>query len=476
MTSSLYHTLGIGAESLFASRQGVDTAGHNIANAQTEGFSRQRVEVSQRNPSETRGILIGNGVFVKNIRRVHDEFLEKHINEANEEKGKSSTRYDQLHQIESIFSPELNATVADEITGFFGAFNDLATLPEDLGIRTNVREKALNMISAFSRVDTSLRTIQGDINRRVVGEIDNVNSIVSKVAHLNVSIASMENANEAKIANDLRDQQDTLIRKLSEIMDINYYRDDKGMITLRGPSESLLVDRGWNADVQLMQKPDGTGFFDVMVSDANNGIKKNISSNIKGGNLSALIDLRDNYLNKLIGGNNELAYTLTNQVNNIHRKGFGINRYSESTNRDFFQPIISLQNAAKSIKIDDNILQNVDSISAAIGPNSPGDNVIANEMLELEQKRIMGDGKATLNEFYSDFVGGIGLETVRADHTKQANDILSGELTARKEAVSGVSVDEEAMNLLKWQTNFTASSKVITTVDEMLETVLGLKR
>ena len=117
-----------------------------------------------------------------------------------------------------------------------------------------------------------------------------------------------------------------------------------------------------------------------------------------------------------------------------------------------------------------------DAISAAATPAAPGDNVVANNLLRLKDARILENGNASLNDYYANMVSVFGLETVRAENMRQADDIMMGDLTARREAVAGVSLDEEAMNLMKWQANFTAASKVITTVDEMFDTVLSLKR
>jgi flagellar hook-associated protein 1 FlgK len=101
---------------------------------------------------------------------------------------------------------------------------------------------------------------------------------------------------------------------------------------------------------------------------------------------------------------------------------------------------------------------------------------MVNQMLRLKEKKIMGEGGSTLQDFYASYVGGFGLDLVRSEQVKKADDTLTQNLNARREGISGVSMDEEATNLLKWQANFTASSKVITTVDEMMDTVLQMKR
>ena len=112
----------------------------------------------------------------------------------------------------------------------------------------------------------------------------------------------------------------------------------------------------------------------------------------------------------------------------------------------------------------------------ASSPNARGDNVIANELLGLKSKKLMENGNASFNDYYANFVGVLGTEVVRSSHARDTDKIMLAELKGRKEMISGVSLDEEAANMIKWQTAFTASSKVITTVDEMFDTILNMKR
>lgn len=473
--SGLYHTLGVGAESLFTTRQGVDTAGHNIANAQTEGFSRQRVNVGQRDPSHVRNVIIGNGVFVKNISRAHDRYLEKHLNETTQQFGQSESYFQELSNIEDVFSPELNASIADEMSDFFNRLRDLSNLPEDLTARTAVREKASSLADAFLRVDYALRLAQSDVNDRIVGETSEINKLLDGIASLNVNIQNLE-AGDQQEANDLRDQQDRMVRQLSEKMEVNYYRGDMGMIVLRGPAETLLVDRGHSASVEAIVKPDTPNHWDLVVVDDQGRQIRRISEPNSGGHLRALFDVRDQVIGHLLSQNNELAFSLANEVNRVHRRGFGLNSYKNSTGRDFFTLDGGIGDAARSIRVSDHILRSTDAISAASSPDAPGDNVVVNNIIRLENSKVLSEENATFNDFYANYVGVFGLEVVRARNTKEANGLLLNDLKSRREAISGVSMDEEATNLLKWQANFTASSRVITTVDEMLETVLGLKR
>lgn len=470
----LNHTLNVGSQSLQASRQGVDTAGHNIANAHTEGFSRQRVNLEQVHPSQSKGVIIGNGVFVKNITRAHDKFIERQLNQANQDYGKSNARYEAMKPIEEIYSPALHSSVSDELDAFFGSLQDLANFPEEVTVRSSVRESAQSLVNSFQRNDRLLRGYRNDLDERISGEVLDVNNTIAEIAELNVAIKTLQTPHDPE-ASDLMDRQDLLIRNLSESIDINYYRSDQGMVVIRGPEETLLVERGLAAQVKVKKNPNNAMMHDIVVENGSVDKEAVISRPGYNGRLIGLVEVRDQTLPELIHSNNRMAFEFANHFNNIHRAGFGLKEYTESTGRDFFNISDSVDIAAQTIGIHDLINEDLNSISVASTPFAPGDNVLVNDLLRLKERPLM-DGDATFNDFYANYVGVFGLELVRSDQNKMANQALVDDLKERKEAISGVSMDEEAMNLMKWQANFAASSRVITTIDEMMETVLSMKR
>lgn len=472
----LKHTLNIGAESLYANRQGVDTAGHNIANANTEGYSRQRVNLESRVPSETRNVLIGNGVYVKNIDRAHDKFLEKQLNQSHQDLGQSDARLEAMKPLEEIYSPQLNASTSEEMTSFFQSLQELASFPEEVIVRTNVMKKADSLISTFRRIDHTLKKHRIDINEKIKGEALEIDRMIADIAKLNTAIVTLE-AGDHREASDLLDKQDLLLRKLNKKIDINYYRGERGMVVVRGPQETLLVERGHSAKVAVTKDPmSDIGMYDVIIDRGSAYKPITINKINKKGILSGYLEVRDTVIPDLASKNNELAFVLGHSINAVHRQGYGVGGFKNSTNRDFFVVSDDMDRAAESIDLDSLIREDQSSIAAAFTANAPGDNIIANEMLRIRERKIMSNGDATLDEYYANTVGVFGLDLVRAEHTKQADDTLNADLVNRHDALKGVSMDEEAINLMKWQANFTASSRVITTIDEMFETVLSLKR
>jgi flagellar hook-associated protein 1 FlgK len=233
---------------------------------------------------------------------------------------------------------------------------------------------------------------------------------------------------------------------------------------------------GYAASMAVKVRPDGTGFLDAYVIDPEGKSAKNISEYVTNGKLKGLIDIRDVVCTDLLQKTNDMARKIIDNVNVVHREGFGIKDFKSASGRDFFESSADQDRTIRDLKISDVIMNSTDAIAAAASPFAPGDNVVANNLLRLREDKILDEGRATLTDFYANMVGVLGLDVKRAEQRNQANEVILADLNKRRESIAGVSLDEEASNLMRWQANFTASSKVITTVDEMLDTVINLKR
>lgn len=473
---SLFHSLNIGSESLHTSRQGIDSTAHNIANAQTEGYSRQEARITQRDPLERRSILIGNGSYISSIHRSKDKFLEKQINLVNSTFGESEGKNRIIGELESVFSPELASNVSQEMSSFFDTLQNLSNYPEELTVRTAVKEKGENLASAFRAVDADLSRIRDNINEEVKTLSGKLSDMLKGISELNYKIRAGESGSESQ-SNDLRDQRDLLLRKLSEQINIQYYEDENGMMTVRGPGETLLIDKRFYASFDMRQNTQKDNMYDVIINPiTEGGLTHNITDQLKGGSLKGLIDARDHLATDLINQNNELAYTFATEFNNIHQEGFGLRDFGTDSGRSFFDGVDSKVGAAKNIKLDVNILNSTDSIAASSLAHTTGDNINVNRLVQIKSKRLMDNNSATFTEYYSNSIGALGVAAQRSQNNLESNKILLADLKARAEGVSGVSLDEEASNMMRWQSTFTASAKIIKSVDEMLETVLTLKR
>lgn len=472
---SLFHSLGVGSGALYATRQGIDTTAHNIANSHTEGFSRQRVVLAARPPSQVNTHVIGNGVLVGSVVRAHNQFLQQQIHNASANDAGSKAKHEALLNLENVFSPELTSTVSKSMDAFFASVQELASRPEELSIRVSLREQAKNLVSAFRAVDERVQSVRVSHNEQIRSLTKEADDLLSSLAEINMTIKEIE-LSDSTSANDLRDQRDSFLNRLSEIMNVRYYDDQYGMVVVRGPGDVLLVEGGNHSTIGTDPDPDNRGMYNVKIGDWEGRNPRKITDNILGGKLAGLLQARDEIASELIAENNRMAKSFAEAFNDIHRRGFGVGKYSGQNGVDFFTDVEDEALAGRTIAISDIVMNTTDAIAGASTANAPGDNVIANQLYDLRTHKILGDGQATFNEYYANYVSRLGIETQRAQHISDADGVVLANLNARREAVAGVSLDEEAANMIRWQTAFTAASKVIKTVDEMLETVLSLRR
>jgi len=198
-----------------------------------------------------------------------------------------------------------------------------------------------------------------------------------------------------------------------------------------------------------------------------------VTHRITGGKIGAILEVRDQVLNGILNRLDDLAFSITDSVNQVHSEGFTRKGVQGVL---FFEPTGGKERAAGNLKLSAAIQDDVNNIATAAAANSPSDNRIAVAISQIQNMRLMNDGQSTLDDFYNSIVGDVGVAASRsATAINQQKDVQS-QLNRLREQVSGVSIDEETANLLQFQHAFDASAKVIQVADECLKTVLELRR
>jgi flagellar hook-associated protein 1 len=481
MASSLAGILNIGSEALHNSRVGVDVTGHNIANAHSTGYSRQRVELEAKEPALDGIHVKGMGARVQQIGRVHDSFIENSLRKETQAQGFAEGLSSGLSRMESLFSPELTNTVRDRMGSFLNSLRELSSYPEEQSVRQHVIESASAFTSSMNETHGNIIEVQENLTNEAEHSLDVANEKLKEVAILNVAIMEME-VDKASSANDLRDKRDTLIRELSELVDTRVYVNEHEQLTIRGPDDVLLLE-GARAGSFSMETDNSEGNLrKIYIKDFEGNRFRDVTDKMTQGSASGLIVARDKQGEIIRNSLNEMAKTFGEKMNEIHRQGYGINEYQDQSGRDFFEGLNDRE-PAQTIKISVQLAKEPQAISAAMTPGAAGDNVIANKIVSLFQESVVpglnkkeSETKLTFAGFYDEFVGKLGVDSLHAQENKKASDVIVAQVKAQRQAISGVSLDEEAATLLKYQHLFTASSRIITTADEMFKTVLDLKR
>jgi len=467
--------LQTGHSGLMAAKGGIATAGHNIANANTEGFSRQRVTTEATEP---RGSLYGNRVFgtgtkLSRVDRFNDEYLEKQIRNSNRDLSYHEEKEVSLKQVEDIFN-EMNGDGLNRLLSkFFNEFRKLSNEPESPAIRQSVKESSQAMVNDFHRLRSELDSVRRHMDSRIEGCVSEINSLVKEIADQNDSIKLVEITGGSP--NDLLDKRDLALKKLGSYFDISARLDNKHNLTvdLRGIGPLVSAKESQTLSVERTQADDRgkvAQAADIRFSGSSSQV---ITHQIKTGKLGALLEVRDQYLSNMAERLDELAYSLVKSVNDIHATGV---TPSGATGVMFFKPLDQKDRASEFISLSHEISAGAHNIATAMTSDAPGDNRIPLAISKLQTDRVVDQNTATLEDFYNSIVSGVGVNLSRNRFDmNQQKDIMS-QLSKLREQISGVSIDEETTLLLQFQHAFDASAKVIQVADEMLKEILSLGR
>lgn len=482
--------LSIGRSGLNVSKKQLETTSHNIANANTEGYSRQRATAKTSTPLNEGSYVIGTGSDIKNIKRFHDKLVEKKLQSSVSQHGYNEERTFQLGKIEEVFN-EVNSEGVNKILNrFFNSFRELSNQPENETVRNIVRENARIVVKDFKRVRETLDGIRDSIDYKLDAQVTDVNTTMQTIADLNKEISRLEISDMAETG-DLRDQRDLAVKTLSESFKIKTYEDDKGQFVVSADGAGSLVAGGIVSELIATRKSDkGSGDRGTVDIYFKGSMSKPISSKIQKGKLGAALKTRNEELTHLEKQMDNLAYGLVKSTNAIHRRGIKNVQFPEDqdgnpiatpsmgkiTGINFFKEPTTSFRASETIELSDDVKNDLNNIATGMTPNSPGDNRISIAISKLQHEKILEGGTTTLEEQYLKSVGNIGLATSKAKIDSQQSVGILAQANSIRERISGVSLDEETANLVKYQHAYDASARVIRASDEMFKAVLGIMR
>jgi len=455
--SGLVGILDIGKRALMTYRLAMNITGHNVANANTPGFSRQRPILTTTLPIDFRPGQLGTGVKVDEIQRMRDQFLDLQVRGGTSSVGQWEERQKFLGEVETIFNEPSESSLNNALSEFWNSWQDLANDPENMATRVSVREKGQLLCNTFHRLRSKLRRVQEDINQSIKGRVEEINSLAQRIAKLNGQIVRIEIKGEN--ANDLRDQRDLLIDQLSKIADVSTVELADGSVTVSIAGNSL-VERVNTVALGTSVRSSTYGtVFDVTYGKSERVL------NFTDGELKGLMDLRDEVIPQYLEELDTLASTLITRVSSLHSAGYGLD--GTTTGLDFFSG-----SDASDIGIDQAIQGDV-SLIAASTDGSPGNGSNAIAISDLANQLTMNGNSASFGDFYQSMMGGLGVLSQEASQNYTNNFLLLTQLENHRQSVSGVSLDEEMANMINYQHSFEAAARIISTVDEMMNTIIN---
>jgi len=461
--AGLFQGLEIGKRALATNQVWLQTIGHNVANVNTPGYSQQKVRISTTYPQETNIGLIGSGVQATNVYQIRDAFLSQQYRAENKEVGEWTAQEKTLAQIESILNEPNDDSLGSMIDQFWSAWSDLAK-PENVSSAsarhnlvsvTNVLTDGIH--TTYKKLEDMRKSIDSDVNRLV----SEVNLLTSEIASLNRQIVSVEHGGE--VANDLRDRQAMLIDELSAYVDVNTNRQKNGATTVYIGAMAI-VDNDKSYNVDTVRNKSGNLATSNIVWEGTSQVIKNTAGELKG-----MLEIRDNTIPDYLAALDQLAATLVGEINSLHSTGYDLNN---NTGINFFDPT---HVSAGDISLNIDLENNVDMIAASQSddPDAIGDNTNALAIAALKDSLLMSNGTTTVSEYYSALLGTIGVDSANATRLKENHSLLLNQIENQRQSVQGVSLDEEMTQMIKYQQAYDAAARIITTMDEALDTVIN---
>jgi flagellar hook-associated protein 1 FlgK len=465
----IYGILNSATRSLLTQQKAIDVTGQNIANVNTPGYSRQRVVMEPSTPINFEPGQMGTGVKAAEIQRIYDGFIGGQINGENSKLGQWEATESGLGRIELIFNETSGAGLAQVMGEFWAAWQDLANNPSGYPERTALLSRSQTLARTLNTMSDNLQQIQLDYDKNIVGTLDEINGLSRQIVDLNEKISQVEVAGQN--SNDYRDQREQLLKELSNLIKVNTYENGQGQVTVLTEDGKPLVQSPYAYELSTVTN--AAGLQDVVWLDRG-GTPIDITDSISGGKLKGWLDVRDTYAQGYRDQLDALANTLITEVNAIHQSGYGMTidpgTGAPTTGQPFFTGT-----SASSMAVDAAIEGDVNLIAAAAtAATVPGDNRNAVAMANLQGQLTMNGATTSFDNYYSALASGVGNDVRNASANQEYEDAMVNHLENYRESISGVSLDEEMVNLVKFQHAYEAAAKLITTVDDMLSTVLNM--
>ncbi|MGH9488530.1 MAG: flagellar hook-associated protein FlgK [Terriglobales bacterium] len=447
--------MAIAEQSLQAQQGGLQVTANNIANVNTPGYTQRVAVLAEQAPySPDQGIAGGGGVILQQVQDVRAGVLQIQLNQETSNQNQLTSLQQQLQPVEGLFDASNGAGLGTSIDAFYAALQQLSTDPSDGSQRESVISAAQTMAQTFNQVSSAISQQMGGANQQVVQDVSQVNTLTTQIAQLNGEIGSLQNQPQGTAG--LEDQRSTLVNNLSQLINFTQSAGSQGQITLTTAGGQQLV--AGNQAVALTTQASGG------VQDVYSGLT-DITASISGGSLAGLIQARDVDLPNLSSQLDALATTIATGINQQNALGYDLDG---NAGGNVFTPPTPIGAAANmALATTDPAKIAASSTAATNGDNS---NVVAMANLQ-NQANAAG---LTPDDAYAAIVGNVGTMLQNADTQQQASQTVLTQLQNQISSVSGVSLDEESINLTQFQHAYQAAAQVVSVINTLTSVAINL--
>lgn len=462
-----------------ASQTAIRTTENNVANANTVGYHRQQAVLKAARAYPTPGLTtnatmagqIGAGVEATTIQRFNTDYLDASVRRETAASSYWSNKADLLRSVETQAMEVSGSGLTAEMDEFWDGWRSLEADPTNSTLRTDLLERTRSLADGFRSRVTQLRTLRTDLNQRLEPLVTNVNSSAERIAQLNKEILTVQATGNQP--NDLIDERSRLLEDLSKTIGAttNFFSNGQAQVMV---GAQVLVSGSSTRQLQLTTDAEGMN----QVTWAENGSAVSIPKS----EIKAILETRDETIVAQIADLNAVATALINRVNTLHRSGYGLNNAHGN----------ALFTGANAEDMALNAALTTDDIAAAAAADSPGDGSIAAALANVQNEKLLTDdltipdpipvgwpdpadpgNSLTLQSAYNTRITQLGLNIQSADNNSSARQLVLDTLEQQRDSISGVSLDEEAANLVAYQRTYQAAARLMTALDEMLDKVIN---
>jgi flagellar hook-associated protein 1 FlgK len=453
--SDLFASLSATSQALSAQRMGLEVVGQNIANVNTPGYSRRVVDLAEIAPNGTWSA--GGGVEVTGIRSVRDTCLESRLQLETSAEQREAAVADSLSVIEAGLGAP-GTSIDGKLTAFFDAFAQLADAPTSSTARLGVISQGSELAAAFRQVSEQLSQARWDANTKIRTAVDAVNALSRKIAEANGAIVGQNPA----LTLNARDGLAAAIADLSKLVDISTVQRSDGAADVTFANGQALVIG--NSSYDLSAVPDANGVVGLVSQDLP------LTADVTGGEIGGLLHVRDGLLPDYLRRLDDIAYTVTGQVNGLHSAGVNLDGQPGGM---FFTPLAGVAGAAAGLAVDPAIASNPRAVAAGASA-AAGDNQTARAIAALRDGHVLSSGTATLTDGWAELVYRIGQDSSAARQDQESRGAIVRQVNAMRDAVSGVSLDEEAAMMMRFQRAYEANARYFQSVDSAINTLMQM--
>jgi flagellar hook-associated protein 1 FlgK len=454
----------IGRRSLSAYQYAMNVTSHNLANVNTEGFTRQRVVFQSETPEYHGSLEWGSGVKIQDIARIKNQLVDSQLVIYNSTYADANKKSELLSEMESLLSEPSEVGISKLMNTFFNSWADVAANPSLSAYRQNLIQAADKLSNKFKLINTGYAQLKQDMKFELQEKVNDLNAKLAQIKILNQKIfeAKLQNV----VANDLQDQRDKLVQEISKYVNTKVSINDKGHLSLN-LGGAFGVDEGNSAEFKVNETTDGK--LTISMKD-----DENATITLKSGEFAAIVDVYNNTIPKFKSTIDNMAQTIVDKVNELHVQGFtfhqpplgGKNSVNDPGAIKFFDGYINGE-----LKINDLILQDDKYIAASL-TSAPDNGENALRIANIAQNNVISG--TTLNDFYSKFLVEVGNEATTNQQKVDSNKAILDQLQLQRDSYAGVSIDEEMTNMITYQRSYQASARVIKAADELLQSLLSM--